>query len=529
MPASSPPETTPDPGTVARLTWGPNDLIVLSPGPDTAAAAAWREEAHPRIPGGKGGGEFTHGPGGPGEPHVVREEPLRGGSTGATLVHLADGSRMVRKRGSKDSLDREELAAKVGAALGALSPQVHRAGPEELFQDHVTGDTGTAWRKANKWDRAAMSQLTGSDSGRKIGQLDYLTENNDRGINNWMVDPQGRAVPIDNSAAFSYGQGWYGSDFAPDGQPHFTPSEVPQIRERLQALHGDFTAAGHEDWYRQMIAKFEAAVTGPGLAAAPWREEQHPRGYHGRFGHGEGPGGGKGAATGLAAHVATGIASEKAPASAGKSGAAVAIATLGDGTKVIHKTGMSAEDFDHEQLAGAIADAIGNTGAPPILRPHPGEAFIGLVPGEPAVTWMTKHGHVDPDPVAPHDDLTQSFFNNDRAARIGLLDLLVGNEDRHWGNWFINGDDPATATVSPIDHGLTLGAHGRPHHGPLASPFMRALLDRNPGHFTPADLDGITARLAALDPQFAAAGHPDWHQQVMANLASFRQFTKAAP
>jgi hypothetical protein len=40
------------------------DPAARPPGEALVAAAAWREADHPRIPGGKGGGEFTHAPGG---------------------------------------------------------------------------------------------------------------------------------------------------------------------------------------------------------------------------------------------------------------------------------------------------------------------------------------------------------------------------------------------------------------------------------------------------------------------------------
>jgi len=227
-----------------------------------------------------------------------------------------------------------------------------------------------------------------------------------------------------------------------------------------------------------------------------------------------------GGARQVAVHLASGVRSEKEPAVKGMQGTTT-IATFGDGAKAVHKTGMAPVEFDHEELAGLVADAIGGTHAPGVLRTGAKEMWLGFAAGSPAVTAKAK---LHPEQVAtdPHDHWdTDPLFAGDRGLRIGLLDLLTENQDRHWGNWMIDGDQPV-----PIDHSTTFGAKGGM---PGRSPFMLSLTRMHPGHFTPAQLDQIGARLEALAPAFKARGHEDWLRIVLKNLADFREEAAQAP
>jgi len=208
---------------------------------DTASATARADEARNER------GEWARG----------KTAKLPGAHGGATILTLGDGSKVVRKTGTKDAMDREQLAASVARAVGAPAPKVTRVAPGEIHQEYIAGRTGKQWAESQGQD--AVDELRQTDQGRRIGLLDYVTRNNDRHNENWMVDRQGRPVAIDNGAAFS-GEEWQGGDFAPVDGPDVTEDEARAARASLAALKPEFEAAGQAGWYAAVMNQINKQV-----------------------------------------------------------------------------------------------------------------------------------------------------------------------------------------------------------------------------------------------------------------------------
>lgn len=90
---------------------------------------------------------------------------------------------------------------------------------------------------------------------------------------------------------------------------------------------------------------------------------------------------------------------------------------------------------DAEQLASVLAEAVGAP-TPAVYRQDGKTIFMGFVVGKQAA-------------MANWEQRAKAFESPD-AKRLGLLDAMVGNGDRHDGNWMIT---PAGKPVG-IDHGL---------------------------------------------------------------------------
>ena len=186
-----------------------------------AAGTAWDSQAHPRIPSGRGGGRFTHSPGGspagdivapgvkqltlPGAPDrpppgssadktaAALERALRsdherdvkpgeliemdqpegvnffGNTADTDVVTYADGTRWIRKRGiGEDSINREIAYSRVAAVFGVPAPQVVKRqrpdGTWELHEPYVeNGQTAIEWTGGIDEAAARQMGLAGGD------------------------------------------------------------------------------------------------------------------------------------------------------------------------------------------------------------------------------------------------------------------------------------------------------------------------------------------------------------------------------
>lgn len=113
--------------------------------------------------------------------------------------------------------------------------------------------------------------------------------------------------------------------------------------------------------------------------------------------------------------------------------------TFNNGTVLVHKTYIGRERPRAEYLTSLVGDAVG--------APVPA---VVLDPDNESALWM---GFIDnADPAAAYHITTpmQEVYQTPEALRLGLLDVLTFNVDRHRGNWLIRDDDQ---TPAGIDHG----------------------------------------------------------------------------
>jgi Phosphatidylinositol 3- and 4-kinase len=139
--------------------------------------------------------------------------------------------------------------------------------------------------------------------------------------------------------------------------------------------------------------------------------------------------------------------------------AQTSVVTFGNGHQWIRKRGLDEDEMHREVLVSRISDVLG-AGAPQVtLRPDgttkdwktpSQEMWEPVVPSAvPAVAWI---GNQD-DPGNKHDQY--DMMASRQGAKIGLLDTITSNYDRHEGNWMVqHSDNPYVADIPvPIDHG----------------------------------------------------------------------------
>lgn len=205
-----------------------------------------------------------------------------GGNVGeVNRVTAADGQTLVRKitrpgqdaRGDGDvraETDAEVLAGWVARALGVQSPAIVERGGA-MWMDFMGGVNGDDLSFAARRDF-----LASNGQGDRMRLLDLLISNADRHSGNFLADlGAGRVQVIDHGLAF---QQWSEPEFPPawrdDALLHYAkydparrmsdwtdnplrPGEVDSMRTALQALRGEFTAAGRLTWYTDMMTRFE--------------------------------------------------------------------------------------------------------------------------------------------------------------------------------------------------------------------------------------------------------------------------------
>ena len=203
-----------------------------------------------------------------GSPTIDRK-PLGGGQTASVMLERhADGTLVHKEfpdsdyiRAGEAQADAEVLGSLVGRAVGVNTPAVQRVGARTVRMEYVRGAVSGA--ELSHSQRAA---LYGSEQGRLIGLQDVLIANPDRNPGNWMQRSDGSIVAIDHGLAF------VPTVHIPEFSTHFSnaagnnwaatndmsPGDMSKIRGRLDSLRSDFTSAGHDDWYDDMMGRFDA-------------------------------------------------------------------------------------------------------------------------------------------------------------------------------------------------------------------------------------------------------------------------------
>ena len=177
--------------------------------------------------------------------------------------------------------------------------------------------------------------------------------------------------------------------------------------------------------------------------------------------------------------------------------------TWNDGSRSVLKEakrtvrGMTPEEqTDAEELAGVVADVMG-VRAPAAHRVDDRNVYLEYMPGQSA---MSRFGG-----SAPY-----RFTVSEEGLNLGLYDQLIGNNDRHTGNWTVDDDD----RIYAIDHGLAFGGDV---YGNTFGPFGFELLYG--GHTIPrSKLQALRERLNGLRGEFDRLGRGEWHDKMMERL-----------
>jgi hypothetical protein len=148
---------------------------------------------------------------------------------------------------------------------------------DDIYMGFVPGQTGEEFfgnLGIDVWSGDLYSEAPdyfATPQGYRIGLMDYLTANTDRHGGNFMFTSAGTAVPIDNGSSWGVLGGGYESPFLEAYKEHLNAGDTPislaalgQIKTRMQAVKGQFTSAGHTDWYDQTMSRLQEVITSTG-------------------------------------------------------------------------------------------------------------------------------------------------------------------------------------------------------------------------------------------------------------------------
>lgn len=224
--------------------------------------------------------------------------------------------------------------------------------------------------------------------------------------------------------------------------------------------------------------------------------------------------------------------------STGDNASMVYLVTFNDGTKMVQKYSKSDPDtakqeYDAEQLGAQVADVLGLK-APKVHRTKDGEAYFdyvstGTLAAEiPEVAGNNGGWGADSMSTGPYHDTLD-------GRRIGLLDTLIENPDRHVGNWFVQDD----GSLTPIDHGLGWAASESPDLFPPERPVIVGgfadhyisgktgfVGDWRDNDLSPEYAKQVQGRLAALKPMFEQLGRTDLFDRMMARMGIIADHAK---
>lgn len=191
----------------------------------------------------------------------------------------------------------------------------------------------------------------------------------------------------------------------------------------------------------------------------------------------------------------------------------VAVVDLDDDGRIIDKGGLRRDVADREKLAYYLSEAVG-AGAPEVVKVDDGKVVEDFVPGTLLSSWMDRKEWTP--------DAQRQIYESERGRRIGLLDYLSGNQDRHGGNVIVaEGDIPV-----PIDHGNAFGPLP-----PISNFWFEDATDGSNEAKQwwvehPQLLAEVETRLQAIKPEFQAAGQLLWWRKAEARLRAL--ITEAA-
>lgn len=198
---------------------------------------------------------------------------------------------------------------------------------------------------------------------------------------------------------------------------------------------------------------------------------------------------------------------------------------LNDGTQVVNKRAKGSwsmggvdwsprQQTDAEELSALVGGALGLR-APAVQRVDPTTINMEYVPNATAAfNRYYDSDAVDALRVPPE------ILSSDDGLRMALLDVLIGNPDRHGFNWMLDDED----RIYPIDNGLAfVNIAGTNASDAARSPFVREYFTHPTGGFkdnilTRRDVEWARQQLEGLRPEFERVGQPAWLDQALARL-----------
>lgn len=208
------------------------------------------------------------------------------------------------------------------------------------------------------------------------------------------------------------------------------------------------------------------------------------------------------------------------------------VVTFGNGHKWIRKRGLGRDEVSNEILASRVGAALG-THAPVVMShkdlPDQPVDMYNLPLWEPfadgspktAIEWM---GGVDEDGDSLGGNDPYDMYTSPQGRRIGILDDLTANGDRHYGNWMVGHNAKEGEYPIPIDHGMAGDyADGSADYG--SGDFGEALLDEGAdgiGKITPAEWDEMEANLKSIESDFTDEDRHMDYAMMMETFAKLR-------
>jgi hypothetical protein len=218
----------------------------------------------------------------------------------------------------------------------------------------------------------------------------------------------------------------------------------------------------------------------------------------------------------------------------------VSILTMPDGTKVLQKVQYSDTRNDAEELSSYVSQVVG-AGAPAVAR-HPDFPATTLVedfvPGVMADEYVEKEssaalreakkenaGQWTAEAAASdaRDEAEQELYNTTEGYKIGLLDYLISNSDRHNQNWMVTPDGKPV----PIDMGYAQ-FDGQDYESPFTE--ASGLTDYDPDYGERLDSqewEELYSGLSAIQPEFQRLGRSGWYSNMMGQLAALNEIEAA--
>ncbi len=258
-------------------------------------------------------------------------------------------------------------------------------------------------------------------------------------------------------------------------------SQARQFEKDIDALHHDVNNAYLAQQAAALATAEPETVTAAGLLGGIQRERNQVR-------------------ASLASSIGSGVKVKKAPSVRGALGE-TSIVTFNDGSRWVHKRPISGNEAesDKEELASIVARAMG-VRAPAVVRDpldHK-SVYMTLVNGKTAVETGDTAGSIMRNGTPEAADMMR---------RIGLMDYLIKNSDRHGGNFMIDQD----GMPNGIDHGNAWSGWSS---GSRVTELVHY------GDFTPAYYAQVKKNLAAIEPEFTkiAGQNYQYYQTMMKQL-----------
>lgn len=219
----------------------------------------------------------------------------------------------------------------------------------------------------------------------------------------------------------------------------------------------------------------------------------------------------------------------------GQSGTEVLLAKLPDGRRVVRKRAPQWSDpadakteMDADQLAAKVAGAL-DVPVARVYREADDTAWFEYIRGKTIGQLMDDRG------LNERSDVPDEWLDSVTAKRMGLLDALIGNNDRNTGNWM---RDDLGETVG-LDHanswgGVSLddlaGANGlgpnvaqKPGRWFVAEREDGTGNDWIPNPLTRSDVAEVRRRLKLLRPDFVHLDREDWLDYTLETLKAIAE------